>query len=92
MQPLPLRLLSEAHKESGCTDNLVNFDMVEKFVEDPEKEYVLLIDILADSLNYGYSSIGWRSTRPLASEFSLGCAFTPMPLCADCSTRSTARR
>ena len=79
-------------RKSQALYNLVNFDMVEKFVEDPEMEYVLLIDILADSLNYGYSSIGWRSTRPLASEFLLGCVFTPMPLCADCSTRSTARR
>ena len=41
---------------------MINFEFVENFVteEQVEEKYVVLIEILADSLNYGYSGHAWR--------------------------------
>ena len=41
---------------------MINFEFVENFVteEQVEEKHVVLIEILADSLNYGYSGHAWR--------------------------------
>jgi hypothetical protein len=41
---------------------MINFEFVENFVteEQAEEKHVVLIEILADSLNYGYSGHAWR--------------------------------
>jgi hypothetical protein len=49
-------------RKSQALYNMINFEFVENFVteEQVQEKHVVLIEILADSLNYGYSGHAWR--------------------------------
>ena len=52
---------NKKHKHrSQALYNLVNFTHVEEFVQEDGFETIVLIEVLADSLNYGYQGHQWR--------------------------------